>query len=614
MIKIEITETDIWFESIIDSKRFDISASINVNKDPSQEFFKLYEKLANRISEKYKQRWIAELQMEKNMIHGLQSLTKKNKLYSISAKLLTEDINSDYQRIISILDLDTERKFFNADLSLLICNYNQFFKSLYTNILYHLEVEHMYLEYIANKQNATLQEKLYEIENILKTWNTTLITYLNSNKRNDREVIIDNLKITNPEEMTKRNSYNQPNIKDAKYGSKNLFEKIFWINNERILQIRSEFKKDIVNRAINEVRSDLHNEYINNYNYYMRTVDEINITPDRVHNTIERSINIFISSLNYPTLFTKEFATSYNEENKMLVIDFQLPALEEYPKEKEIRFMKTKYEIKRFSFTESQNNKIFENAVFSSSLMVLQSVHKWDLENNIEMITFNWWINEINRATWIRENICVVSIQATKEEILKINLELVDPKECFKSLKWIWGIRSSSMTPIQPIIRIDRDDSRFVANQNIMNHIDEWTNLASMNREDFEHLIREIFEKEFSVNGWEVKVTQWSKDWWVDAIAFDPDPIRWWKIVIQAKRYTNTVWVSAVRDLYWTVMNEWATKWILVTTSDFWPDAFKFCKWKPITLMSWANLLHLLEKHWKNAFIDIKLARSELWL
>jgi len=76
-----------------------------------------------------------------------------------------------------------------------------------------------------------------------------------------------------------------------------------------------------------------------------------------------------------------------------------------------------------------------------------------------------------------------------------------------------------------------------------------------MNWEDFEHLIRELFEKEFSQNGGECKVTRASRDGGIDAIAFDPDPIRGGKIVIQTKRYTKTVGVSAVRDLYGTVLN-----------------------------------------------------------
>lgn len=84
--------------------------------------------------------------------------------------------------------------------------------------------------------------------------------------------------------------------------------------------------------------------------------------------------------------------------------------------------------------------------------------------------------------------------------------------------------------------------------------MDDSINLAAMSWEDFEHLIRELFEKEFKQYGGECNVTRSSRDGGVDAIASDPDPIRGGKIVIQAKRYTKTVGVSAVRDLYGTVL------------------------------------------------------------
>jgi restriction system protein len=99
-----------------------------------------------------------------------------------------------------------------------------------------------------------------------------------------------------------------------------------------------------------------------------------------------------------------------------------------------------------------------------------------------------------------------------------------------------------------------------------------------MSWDDFEHLIREVFEKEFGNNGAEVRVTQASHDRGVDALIFDPDPVRGGKYVIQAKRYTITVDVSAVRDLYGTVLNEGANRGILVTTSAYGPDAYAFAK------------------------------------
>jgi len=130
--------------------------------------------------------------------------------------------------------------------------------------------------------------------------------------------------------------------------------------------------------------------------------------------------------------------------------------------------------------------------------------------------------------------------------------------------------------------------------------------------EDFEHLIRELFAEVFSQPGAEVRVTQASRDGGVDAVALDPDPIKGGKIVIQAKRYTATVGVSAVRDLYGTVLNEGANRGILATTSDYGPDAYRFAQGKPITLLNGGNLLSLLADHGHKAKIDIAAARMLL--
>ena len=186
------------------------------------------------------------------------------------------------------------------------------------------------------------------------------------------------------------------------------------------------------------------------------------------------------------------------------------------------------------------------------------------------------------------------------------------PKACFRALKGVGSTKLHSITPVPPLQTLSRDDSRFVADQDVVEALDEGDNLAAMDWEEFEHLIREVFSREFSGDGSEVRVTRASRDGGVDAIAFDPDPIRGGKIVIQAKRYTNVVGVSAVRDLYGTVMNEGAMKGILVTTSNYGPDAYKFASDKPLTLLDGGHLLHMLERHGHKAKIDLAEAKQLL--
>lgn len=327
--------------------------------------------------------------------------------------------------------------------------------------------------------------------------------------------------------------------------------------------------------------------------------------PDAVAEYCDR----VVSASDYPEWFSGDCEMNYNPETSTLVVEYSLPAPDALPSVKEVKYIQAREEFKEVQISEVQAKKLYEHAIYGATLKTLHTIFKADYIDALSSIVFNGWVNSIDKASGHESNSCVVSVQATKTEFIKINLANVDPKACFKSLKGLSCSALHTLTPVAPLMQLDKEDSRFVNSYAVANGLDGATNLASMDWEDFEHLIRELFEKEFSTSGGEVKVTQASRDGGVDAVAFDPDPIRGGKIVIQAKRYTNTVGVSAVRDLYGTLMNEGANKGILVTTSDYGPDAYEFAKGKPISLLTGANLLHLLAKHGHQARIDIREAK-----
>jgi restriction system protein len=305
-----------------------------------------------------------------------------------------------------------------------------------------------------------------------------------------------------------------------------------------------------------------------------------------------------------------EYQLHFDEAAKTLIIDLDLPEVDSFPSTKSFRYVASRKEIEEVKHKESFVRGIFDDFVYQLALAVPHAFFACDVHQAVQAIVFNGWVTYVNRATGNNTTACIASLHCEASELLKINLRAVDAKACFRALKGVASPQISSLTPVRPIINVDRNDRRFVNSQNVISDIDGGTNLAAIGWEEFEHLIRELFEKEFSSGGGEVKVTQASRDGGVDAVAFDPDPIRGGKIVIQAKRYTNTVDVSAVRDLYGTVHSEGATKGILVTTSGFGPDAHRFAKGKPLTLLDGNNLLFLLAKHGVNARIDLAEAKK----
>lgn len=319
-----------------------------------------------------------------------------------------------------------------------------------------------------------------------------------------------------------------------------------------------------------------------------------------------------LANSKYPDYFPQEWDIEYQPDTQILVIDFSLPDLDSLPKLKTIKYVISRDEFSETYLSKAALNKLYDELLYQCALRTIHEIYEADTVNSIVSIVFNGWVDSIDKATGQNTNACIMSLQASKNEFLEINLERVDPKACFKKLKGIGSSKLHGLSPVAPIVNIDKYDRRFVPAYGVVDGVEETDNLASMDWQDFENLIREVFEKEFLSSGGEVKITQASRDGGVDAIAFDPDPIRGGKIVIQAKRYTNVVGVAAVRDLYGTTVNEGATKGILVTTADYGPDAYEFAKGKPLTLLNGSNLLHLLEKHGHKATIDLKEAKKIL--
>ncbi|MBB4939134.1 restriction endonuclease Mrr [Streptosporangium album] len=127
----------------------------------------------------------------------------------------------------------------------------------------------------------------------------------------------------------------------------------------------------------------------------------------------------------------------------------------------------------------------------------------------------------------------------------------------------------------------------------IISDIDKRPNLLDLHHKEFEAFIQNLFAK----MGFDTKLYQASGDGGVDCVAYDPHPIKGGKFIVQAKLYTKTVEPTHVRDLYGTVQHEGATKGIMITTSGYGPDSYKFANGKPLNLIDGAGLLSLCHQH-----------------
>jgi len=75
-----------------------------------------------------------------------------------------------------------------------------------------------------------------------------------------------------------------------------------------------------------------------------------------------------------------------------------------------------------------------------------------------------------------------------------MQLEQVDPKACFRHLSGICTPAFDIVSAIRPIFVLNKDDKRSIENKDVASGMAEEMNLAAMPWDDFEHLVRQLFE------------------------------------------------------------------------------------------------------------------------
>src|SRR5260370_2435830 len=212
---------------------------------------------------------------------------------------------------------------------------------------------------------------------------------------------------------------------------------------------------------------------------------------------------------------------------------------------------------------------------------------------HVDIIVLNGYVSSNNKGTGHPIRTCLITVRTSRDTFTQLNLSKVDPLICLFALNASVSKCPAELAPVRPVLEFSMVDPRFIEEIDILSELDQRPNLMELTPSEFESLITNLFQK----MGLETRQTQASRDGGVDCVAYDLRPMFGGKVVIQAKRYKNTVGVSAVRDLFGTMQNEGASKGILVTTSGYGKSSYSFADGKPLELLSGTNLLYLLAEH-----------------
>lgn len=314
---------------------------------------------------------------------------------------------------------------------------------------------------------------------------------------------------------------------------------------------------------------------------------------------LERSI--------YPEAFPQEFRLAYVPESRQLVLEYELPPYDVVPTVSAYKYVKTGNKITETARTATQRKQLYQAVIAQVAVRTLHELFESDRHDVIETIVLNGHVETTDAATGRTVRPCLVSVSTSRATFLDRDFARLDPVACLIDLSANLSKSPSELLPVRPLLEFSMVDPRFVEEADVLSGLDQRQNLMALSPREFEVLITNLFTR----MGLEARTTRASRDGGVDCVAFDDRPIFGGKVVIQAKRYKNTVEVGAVRDLFGSVHNEGATKGILVTTSGYGKASFEFVKDKPLELLSGSNLIYLLKTH---AGLDAKIEPPEHWV
>lgn len=364
-------------------------------------------------------------------------------------------------------------------------------------------------------------------------------------------------------------------------------------------------------QRLDQARADYEKQVLEQQEQNARQHAEIDKLRNRFEQDDPEAIVQYFSRVleasSYSDGFPRHHKMAYSPESRQLVLEYQLPTFDVVPEVKGFKHLKTKNEMTSTARPMSQRKSLYASVVAQVALRTLHEIFESDREERIDTVVFNGYVDTVDRATGKPIQPHLVTVRTTRDTLGSIDLEHVEPQACLKALNASLSRSPSELVPVRPVVDFNMFDPRFIEESDVLTELDVRPNLMGLTPLEFESLITNLFEK----MGLETRATRPSRDGGVDCVAWDNRPIFGGKVIIQAKRYKNTVGVAAVRDLFGTLHNEGANKGILVTTSGYGKAAFEFCQGKPIELLDGGNLLFLLREH---TGIEAKIEPPEDWV
>ncbi|MFF4580609.1 restriction endonuclease [Streptomyces sp. NPDC001373] len=299
------------------------------------------------------------------------------------------------------------------------------------------------------------------------------------------------------------------------------------------------------------------------------------------------------ASTAWPEALPRQVSAAYDPAARQLVLDWELPGFAVVPEARSVQYLPSTDQDRIRPRPVTERRALYRDLLAQCMLLVVRELYAADEFGVLDSVVVNGFVDCHDPATGQEARFVLSTVPAGRSAFAGLRLEQVSAVDCLVSgLGGQLSARPDQLTEVRPGRRPD-EVGDVVSHGGHTGGDEDEPDLFTMDPIVFENLVAELFR----AMGMEAVTTQRSGDGGVDVEALDPAPIRGGRIVVQVKRYRNTVPPTAVRDLYGTVQDKGANKGVLVTTASFGPGSYTFANGKPLELVPGAELVELLHQY-----------------
>lgn len=229
-------------------------------------------------------------------------------------------------------------------------------------------------------------------------------------------------------------------IEKLNENNKNKYNQEFISYKKTIEKIKTTNKKDTKDW---EYRKE---KYIIDQKTFNAKIDQLKENYFNKHpQSIVENCELVLNNSIYPEYFPKSFELRYLKEKELLIVDYHLPTITNFPRVKQLKFVTGSSEFREIQISQTQLNSIYSNAIFQIAIRTVHELYEADVVNAIKQICFNGFL-EVGSKNYI------ISYLSEKDIFQKINLIKADCKE---AVKRFGGKFTTKWADIKPLFQID---------------------------------------------------------------------------------------------------------------------------------------------------------------